>query len=363
MDGPLITEVRPHTGIPEPFVVSPAFVNAHSHLEYRGFLGRIVAPDYWGFIREITELKKSQTVAEIERDCAVAARENRATGVGLVAEHFDRPSSGAALADAGVRSVLFKEVITFFEREAPEAKLAACRESAAAVSRELGQEVFFAPHAPYTVDQATLRSLAGEGAPLSIHVAETEAENELFRSGTGRIAEFFRANGFEPPVSGHSSVATLASLGVAHGSCQYVHCCAVDDEDIDLIARAGVSVAHCPRSNTRLQCPVAPVRRLLGAGIRVGLGLDSAASGGPVDFFAEMREALRVSVELGEPLKPEQVWHMATEGGRHSLPISHEPWQIEPGSSAPLIAIHTSSATSIEEVILGGSPEKVTWVG
>ncbi|MBC8063981.1 MAG: hypothetical protein H7Y17_04070, partial [Chlorobia bacterium] len=54
LHGNQITEVRPHTGIPENFVVSPAFVNAHSHLEYRGMQGKLKSEEYWSWIREIT---------------------------------------------------------------------------------------------------------------------------------------------------------------------------------------------------------------------------------------------------------------------------------------------------------------------
>ncbi|HZH99433.1 MAG TPA: hypothetical protein VEX38_10720, partial [Fimbriimonadaceae bacterium] len=123
MYGSDVVEIRPHTGIPEPYVVSPAFVNAHSHFEYLGLQNEIQAEEYWPWIRELTQRKMDQTLPEVRSDCIRAAEENRAAGIAVVAEHSDRPFAGEAMARAGLSGVIFQEVITFFEREAREAKL------------------------------------------------------------------------------------------------------------------------------------------------------------------------------------------------------------------------------------------------
>jgi len=346
MDGEGGVEVRPHTGLPEPFIVSPAFVNAHSHLEYRGFQGTISGLPYGAWIQELTRRKREQTPDEVRRDCFVAAEENRATGVWFIGEHSDRLGAAEAMQALGLKGHVYQEVITLIERENPAPKLQEIEAKAIENRRLFDGEVTLSPHAYQTVDIRTLESFAGK--PISIHVAETDMENELTRDGAGPGAEFRRAFGHPVEATGLSIVETLAHLGLVGKNVQFVHCCAVSASDIEILVRHGVNVAHCPRSNRALGCPTAPIREMLDAGLTVGLGLDSAASSGPIDMFAEMRAALVASAERGRPLEPEEVWQMATAG--RSL------------TEAPLIKIHISDAYATEDAIIRGNSQRISWV-
>jgi hypothetical protein len=91
------------------------------------------------------------------------------------------------------------------------------------------------------------------------------------------------------PPAGTTGTRMLARAGLlgpqfvaAHGTC-------LDDDEIALLAESGAGVAHCPRSNALLGCGIAPLRELLEAGIRVGLGTDSPASTPSFDMFEELR--------------------------------------------------------------------------
>lgn len=354
-----VVTLRPHTGIPENFVLSPAFVNAHSHLEYRGMLDQIESPDYWGFLREITALKLEQSAEQVRADTFKAANENRRAGIVAIIEHSDRPYAGEALASQGFGnppSMVFQEVITFFEQGSPDAKLETCRRLAEAQQSVFGAEVFLTPHTGFTVDANTLRALGKAGAPVSVHVSETTAEEDLFRRGTGPIADFYRAHNMEPPTPGCSAVAWMAECGLAHPKSQFVHVCGIDDADIELLAANDVAIAHCPRSNLRLQCPIAPVRRMVEAGVRVGLGLDSCASGGPIDMFAEMRACLQASRDRGEPLSAEQVWRLSTVDGCKAVAFGRP--DLPP---LPWIKIHTEAAATTED-LMRSSPDHVEWL-
>jgi 5-methylthioadenosine/S-adenosylhomocysteine deaminase len=205
-------------------------------------------------------------------------------------------------------------------------------------------------HSAYTVDRATLAMFGASNERCSIHVAETHYENQFFERGDGPIADFYRRNHvpFEP--TGQSVVRTLEQLGLVRENVQFVHCCAVTDSDIDIMRRASVSVAHCPRSNKRLGCPTAPVRELLGAGLSVGIGLDSAASSGPIDMFAEMRCAVEVSLERGRAVSAEEVWEMAAGTG------------VGVGTQVSgLLKIHVADALSTADLVARGRPELVEW--
>ncbi|MCW5941022.1 MAG: amidohydrolase family protein [Fimbriimonadaceae bacterium] len=359
----VVRDVRPFRGTPDGTILSPAFVNAHSHLEYRGLQGVVPARDYWTWIRELTRLKTLQVPAQVREDAHLAARENRAAGVGYVAEHSDLPVAGEAMRAAGLMGIVFQEVITFNERDDPDSKWRLVEERAAINRAAFGGPVVPSPHAPYTVDQVTLRRWADapQNSPLfraSIHVAETSFESAFFRDGDGPIADFYRRQGAPFEATGLRVVAWLDALGLVRPGMQFVHACAVEAEDVGLLARRRVSVAHCPRSNEALGCPVAPVRRMLDAGVRVGLGLDSAASSGPIDVFAEMRAAVRSAIALGEPLDEREVWHMATTGGAASLGI--EDWRIAPDARVPLLRL--PDRPSLAALIRDGSPDDAVWL-
>ncbi|HEY3780588.1 MAG TPA: amidohydrolase family protein [Fimbriimonadaceae bacterium] len=356
-----IVKIRPHTGLPGAYVLSAAFVNAHSHLEYRGLQDMLKAEEYFPWIREITEAKRSQMKEQVMADCELAAQENHKTGIARIGEHSDRPFSAVALRDAGIDGILFQELITFFERDSASDKIASVKQRLQKQAAVFPGESYLAPHTAYTVDATTLKTFK-EGPPFSIHVAESKFENELFQSGTGPIADFYRANNMEPIVPGKTVVQTLQDWGLTREGAQFVHCCSINSEDVKILAASKVKVAHCPRSNARLKCEPAPVREMLDSGITVGLGLDSAASSGPIDMFAEMRATLSVSTQRGKPTTGEETWRMATCS--ESLPFQNpEPiWDIYEGSRTPLIKLHLQGALTTDDLIERGKPEHVEWL-
>jgi cytosine/adenosine deaminase-related metal-dependent hydrolase len=361
----VIQEVRPHTGIPEPYVISPAFVNAHSHLEYRGLQGKLQSADYWPWIREITLAKREQSPSQVANDALLGAEENRRSGIAAIAEHSDRPVAGNALKHAGLDGVIFQELITRFDPEGPETRRAAATQAAARQAGVSGLPAFLIPHAFQTVDEETLRGFGSSGLPISMHVAESELENQLTEFGSGDIADTLRELQVPFTRSGKRLIPTLDELGLVRLNAQFVHCCAINEEEIDLLAQRGVTVAHCPRSNERLNCPAAPIREMLEAGILVGLGLDSPASSGPIDMFAEMRAALAVSAARGKPLCPEEVWLLATSMAADSIRFAAPQlpdWQIRAGSMPPLIQIHVPDAMTTDHLIEQGSPDRIAWV-
>lgn len=109
------------------------------------------------------------------------------------------------------------------------------------------------------------------------------------------------------------------------------------------MARGGVSVAHCPRSNARLSDGVAPVADFLAHGIPVGLGTDSLASVPTLDLWDEMRAAL--AAQRGR-LVPSQVLDMATRGGARALGLADEIGSLEVGKRADLIAVSAGAVAA-----------------
>ena len=289
-------------------VLSPRFVNAHSHFEYYDLIGAIEGAGYWEWITALTTRKAERDPEMVRRVAHKAAALNENTGVWAVGEWSDWEGSDEAMTSLQLSGCIFQELITFREWQTPGEKLEAVREKA---SRNENR-TYVTPHAPYTVAPEMISALAATGEPLSIHVSETQAENDFYLYGNGPIAKAYCAAGIAADVPETTAVGYLDRLGALGPHTQLVHACAITDEDIDLIAERGSSIAHCPRSNTALGCPTAPFGKLLDKGVRVGLGMDSAASSGMIDMFAEMREALMVSRGTERSLSPAEVWHMAT---------------------------------------------------
>jgi len=187
----------------------------------------------------------------------------------------------------------------------------------------------FAPHAPYTVSDATfghIRTLADQlQAPLHIHLHETAQE----------IADSLRQHGERP-------LARLDRLGLVGPQTIAVHAVHLDAEDIDRLARRGAHVAHCPTSNLKLASGLAPVARLMEAGIGVGLGTDGAASNNRLDLLAELRlSSLLAKAVAGqaEALPAHRAVEMATLEGARALGLEDLIGTVEPGKQADLIAV------------------------
>ena len=360
--GGVIRQIRPHTRPPEDFVVSAAFVNAHSHLEYRGMHGQITGLPYWPWIRELTRIKEIESAEDVAAACLLAAKENIATGIGWIGEHSDRVGSAMAMKQAGLRGVIFQELIALTnDQEEIDATWQSVSDRAI-LNGLLADQVFVSPHAYQTVHFSLLERIAKNGRPFSIHVAETPMESELTRAGTGSLAEFRARFGMDISPKGKSVVAALNALDLVRPGAQFVHVCAVSAEDIELMATNKVTVAHCPRSNRVLGCPDAPIREILDAGIRVGLGLDSAASSGPIDMFAEMQAALMISRERGRPISAEETWRSATSMGYQSFGNPVGTWDVQEGNNTPMIKLHIAAARTTDDLIEAGSPSVVQWI-
>ena len=186
-----------------------------------------------------------------------------------------------------------------------------------------------APHAPYTVSDASfrqVRTLAAElDLPVHLHLHETRGEIE--RS----LAE----HGVRP-------LERMQRLGVVGPNLIAVHAVHLDPGEIDLLARHGASVAHCPSSNLKLASGFAPVQAMLAKGVNVALGTDGAASNNRLDMFQEMRTAaLLAKGASGDALAmpAHAALHAATLGGAKALCLDATIGSIVAGKAADLIAI------------------------
>ena len=199
-------------------------------------------------------------------------------------------------------------------------------------------QIVLAPCSPFSVTGELMKQSADlarqYGVHLHTHLAETQDE------------EAFCQQQF-----GHRPVAYMQSLDWVGEDVWFAHSVWVNKEEINVYARTGCGVAHCPSSNMRLVSGIAPVWEFLSAGVKLGLGVDGSASNDSSHMLAEARQAmllarLRAGVEgasLSGSEKPiltaRQALEIATLGGARVLG-REDIGSLEPGKCADFIAIN-----------------------
>ena len=185
------------------------------------------------------------------------------------------------------------------------------------------------PHAVYTCSPDLLKKLKNiaekHDALYAIHLSETDDEVK------SSLEKF-----------GATPVVHLENLGLLDSRIIASHCVVLDEQEINLLARRGVKVAHCPESNMKLASGVAPVPEMLGAGIAVGLGTDGSASNNNVDMFGEMNSAAKLhKAHRLDPtmMTAAETLEMATIDGARVLDADNEIGSLVPGKKADLIVL------------------------
>ena len=202
-------------------------------------------------------------------------------------------------------------------------------------------QIAVAPCSPFSVTTRLMEESAAAarrlGLVLHTHLAETVEEDAYCRE-----------------LYGCTPVEYLERVGWLEGDVWCAHCIQLSPAEIERFGRHGVGVAHCPTSNLRLGAGVAPVRELLDAGVRVGLGADGSASNERSDLFFEAKQALLVARGRGGPgaMTARESLRLATRGGASVLGRS-DIGSLEPGRRADLAIWRTDGLE------LGGAEDPV----
>jgi 5-methylthioadenosine/S-adenosylhomocysteine deaminase len=170
-------------------------------------------------------------------------------------------------------------------------------------------KVSVAPHSPYTVNEQNLiaaKDLAKQyGAIYQIHAAESKKEFD----------DSIKTHGLTP-------IGYLDTIGVLDEKTVLIHCVWLTDEDIAIIAERKCSVVHCPLSNLKLGSGIAPIIKLLAAGVNVALGTDGAASSNRLDIWeaGKFSGLLQKGINQDPTLLPaKQIIKMMTVNGMKAL--------------------------------------------
>ncbi len=320
-------------------VVLPGLVNAHTHVPmvlFRGIADDLNLQDWltkYIFPAEAKNVTREFVVTGTQLGLAEMIR-------GGITTYADMYYFEDAIAEetkrAGMRGVLGETVIDF-----PVADNKTWAEAMAYTERFLkrwkGDSLItaaIAPHAPYTVSTAHLnevRALAEKiDSPILTHLAEAPTETEFIaKNYNTRPAAYLERIGFLSP--------RLLAAHVVH----------VNDEEIAILKRREVGIAHCPQSNMKLASGTAPVPAMLKAGLRLGLGTDGAASNHDLSLWEEIDSAAKLHKLIsGDPtaVPARDVLAMATIGGARALHMEKEIGSIETGKRADVILVDLNAA-------------------
>lgn len=342
----------------------PGLINAHTHaymtifrncaddLKFNDWLfGRILpledklSPEdcYWGSMLGIMEMLSTGTTAFNDM-------------------YVFTDAAARAVSDTGIRAVLSRGLTG--DRENVEGGQLRLREAFTEIEKWAGIDnisFMLAPHAPYTCDDIYQQEVAREAKRLGVrihtHLSESLSEMETIRDKYGSTPpELFDKTGL------------LTNQTVA------AHCVYLTAGDIELMAKRGASVVTNPISNLKLANGVAPVPKMLRAGVNVCLGTDGAASNNALNMFREL--GLLTILHKGVTGDPQAVtaregFEIATKNGARALGLGNV-GEIRPGMKADLAILdldrpniqplndpvaalcYSANGSEVETVLVGG---------
>jgi len=319
-------------------LLTPGLVNTHHHLYQTLTRARAQEADLFTWLKTLYPLW-ARIDAEAEHAAAITGLAELALSgcTTIFDHHYVFPRGGGDLIEAemsaarelGVRLIPSRGSMDLGESNGglPPDSLVEDPDEVLAETVRLAErypELVVAPCSPFSVSGRLMRESAELarrlGLQLHTHLAETVEEEAYCRE-----------------LYGCRPVEYLEQLGWLDDDVWCAHCVHLDESDVARFAETGTGVGHCPTSNLRLGAGVAPVRGLLDAGVRVGLGVDGSASNERGDLGLEVKQALLVARGRDGPaaLTAREALRLGTRGsaavlGRDDL------GSLEPGRSADL---------------------------
>jgi 5-methylthioadenosine/S-adenosylhomocysteine deaminase len=358
-----------HLDRPEALIM-PGLINTHTHAAmslFRGIADDLKLQDWlekYIFPAEAKNVTPDFVLWGTRLACLEMMLSGTTTFVDM---YYFEDRVAQAAKEAGMRGVLGETILKF---KSPDAATPA---DALRFTEKFFQQYkndplivpAVAPHAIYTNSDADLqaaRKLADKyREPLVIHLSETRTENE----------DALRTRGMSP-------TRLLDKLGVLNGPTVAAHGVWLDQADMQILKARGTGIAHCPSSNMKLASGVAPVVKLLGLGIPVGLGTDGpAGSNNDFDLIEEMNLAADLQkVTANDPtvLSAEQAVAMATILGARVAGLDKQTGSLEAGKRADLITlrldqphavplynvysqiVYALKGSDVEDVVVNGKP-------
>jgi len=361
VDG-IISAVEPFIGQPDSesvdlgnVAIIPGLVNVHTHLEFSSLESPIEpALPFTDWIGRLLAHRRERS-GSLNEYIKAGIHEAATAGSTLIGDIVTGDWSSDCVPDDGPSIVAFRELIGLLPAQvAPQLELAKqhitdCR--AADGAGQGGLVPAISPHAPYSVCPDLFHKLGdlalAENVPLCIHLAETQAELELLRSGTGEFFEMLTRfdlwrDGTIPkgtrPMDYLRPLAELPHAMIAHGN--YL----ADDEIDFLAAHPNIATVFCPRTHAFFGHVDHPWERLLDARATVCIGTDGRSSNPDYSLWSE----LQFLAQQTENKRLPQILDAGTRQGAIALGQENETGTITTGKRADLTLISLDESTTTD---------------
>lgn len=343
--------------------LTPGFINLHAHSAMsllRGLADDLVLMDWLN--HHIWPAEKKHVSDEFVLDGTLYAMAEMIRGGTTTVNdmYFHHQAVAKAGLQAGMRTIVGCSVLEFptgFAQNAGEYLIKAIEAKAAFANQE-GIDFRLAPHAPYTVADDTFRKIIelSEKYDIGIHCHIHETADE--------VNDSLKQHGMRP-------LQRLYQLGLLSNRLIAAHMVHADDDDIVLLSKTGVHIAHNPASNLKLASGFARIQAMRVAGINVGIGTDGAASNNKLDLLGDLRlAALLAKAQSNDPtaLDAHSALEMATLSGAKALGMEDRIGSLIAGKQADVIAIDLSSIETqpvfdpVSQIIYAAGREQVSHV-
>lgn len=331
--------------------IVPGFVNVHTHLEFSD-LRQPLSParPFTGWIRSLLQYRRESAdrTAAIKRGLDECADTGTAA-IGEIATQDDWPFEKRAL-NRSPRAVVFRELIGIEPEKIDERLETALRFLQDAGRGDAGGDTRgLSPHAPYTVHprlfEGIVRMAEERHVPVTLHLAETQAELELLREGRGELVNFLSELGVwregvfsrgMRPLDLLRPLASVERVIIAHGNY-------LDDEELAFVAaRRNFAIAFCPRTHAFFGHENHPWRELLAKGAIVAVGTDGRCSNPDLNVWNELSwlHARFPDVE------PALLLQIGTRNGARALGLESQFGTLEVGKAAQTAVVRLGDSAA-----------------
>ncbi|WP_236559775.1 amidohydrolase [Colwellia sp. 20A7] len=319
-------------------LVLPGFINTHTHVSMSLFrsLGDDVSDRLHGYIFPLEKEFVSREMVYLGAE--LGNLEMLKGGVTTYADmYYFEDEVAKAVDKIGLRAVLGQTVIKYPQADAktPKEAIAYAEKFIKKYKSHARITPAFAPHGPYTNSTEDLQKIAELSllydVPVLTHLAESQKEQTT-------IAE--RSDGLSP-------IAYLESIGALNKNLVGAHVILANDNDITLLKKNRVGVAHNISANIKSAKGVAPVLDMLKQGVDVGLGTDGPMSGNTISLIDEFSQVAKIHKLWNKDrsvMPAVDIIKMATMGGAKVLNLEDKVGSLEIGKLADIIVFDTKSA-------------------
>lgn len=315
-------------------IIMPGLINTHCHAAMTLFRGLADDRPLEGFLNTVWAAEAAHvTPHSVAAAAALGAAEMALGGITHFVDMYWHPEATIAAAQKIGLGLTSGPVFVGFDgvdRQAWSDRLSRARSFVERHRGTAGLDLMLMPHAAYTMDSDKLRAVSDLAMTLEIgiHIHGAEARWEM-----QMVAQQY---------AGATPLGVFERTGVLDRAALIAHAVHLTPAEIDLLARRGTAISHCPLSNAKLASGTAPIAKLREAGVKLSLGTDGAASGNDLDLWKAMRHAgfMQILATQDPQILPaRELLAMATRGGAAAIGKANETGTLTQGKRADMIVI------------------------